>query len=55
MMVRSIKWVDEVVPYAPYVTTISTLDENNCQYCAHGDDITLGSNGVDTYKEVLLI
>lgn len=35
-MVRGIKWVDEVVEGAPYVTTLDTLDENNCDFCVHG-------------------
>jgi len=51
-MVRSIKWVDEVVEAAPYVTTIETLDKYNCDYCVHGDDITTTADGVDTYHFV---
>lgn len=35
-MVRGIKWVDEVVEGAPYVTTLETLDKNNCDFCVHG-------------------
>lgn len=35
-MVRGIKWVDEVVEDAPYVTTLETLDNNNCDFCVHG-------------------
>ena len=51
-MVRGIKWVDEVVENAPYVTTIETLDAHNCDFCVHGDDITLTADGVDTYHIV---
>ena len=51
-MVRAIKWVDEVVMGAPYVTTVETLDEYNCDFCVHGDDITLSADGKDTYEEV---
>ena len=40
-MVRAIKWVDEVVEDAPYVTTLETLEEYNCSFCVHGDDITV--------------
>ena len=29
-MVRAIKWVDEVVEGAPYVTTLATLDRSVC-------------------------
>uniref|UniRef100_A0A0N5A367 ethanolamine-phosphate cytidylyltransferase n=1 Tax=Parastrongyloides trichosuri TaxID=131310 RepID=A0A0N5A367_PARTI len=51
-MVRGIKWVDEVVEGAPYSTTIETLDKYNCDFCVHGNDITLTAEGVDTYAEV---
>ncbi|XP_044737621.1 ethanolamine-phosphate cytidylyltransferase [Chrysoperla carnea] len=51
-MVRGIKWVDEVVEGAPYVTTLETLDKYNCQFCVHGDDITVTADGVDTYHLV---
>jgi|UniRef100_A0AC35FGZ6 ethanolamine-phosphate cytidylyltransferase len=51
-MVRGIKWVDEVVEGAPYSTTVKTLDEYNCDFCVHGNDITLTADGVDTYAEV---
>ncbi|XP_022379018.1 ethanolamine-phosphate cytidylyltransferase isoform X4 [Enhydra lutris kenyoni] len=51
-MVRAIKWVDEVVPAAPYVTTLETLDKHSCDFCVHGNDITLTVDGRDTYEEV---
>ncbi|KAK2145981.1 hypothetical protein LSH36_642g03001 [Paralvinella palmiformis] len=51
-MVRAIKWVDEVVENAPYVTTLETLDTYNCDFCVHGDDITTTSDGTDTYHLV---
>lgn len=51
-MVRGIKWVDEVVEDAPYVTNLETLDKYNCDFCVHGDDITLTADGVDTYHIV---
>lgn len=51
-MVRGIKWVDEVVENAPYVTTLDTLEKYNCDFCVHGDDITMTADGVDTYQEV---
>jgi len=51
-MVRAIKWVDEVVEGAPYVTTIETLDQHNCEVCVHGDDITMTADGTDTYHIV---
>ncbi|CAD5220915.1 unnamed protein product [Bursaphelenchus xylophilus] len=51
-MVRGIKWVDEIVEDAPYSTTIETLDKYDCDFCVHGNDITLTADGVDTYAEV---
>ncbi|XP_005105781.2 ethanolamine-phosphate cytidylyltransferase [Aplysia californica] len=51
-MVRAIKWVDEVVEDAPYVTTLETLDEYGCDFCVHGDDITTTADGQDTYHLV---
>jgi len=38
-MVRAIKWVDEVVEGAPYVTNLETLDQHNCDFCVHGGKI----------------
>ena len=51
-MVRSVKWVDEVVEGAPYVTQLQTMDENQAEFCVHGDDITLDADGNDTYHIV---
>lgn len=35
-MIKGIKWVDEVVENAPYVTNLETLDKYNCDFCVHG-------------------
>ena len=51
-MVRAIKWVDEVVENAPYVTELVMLDAHNCDFCVHGDDITTAADGVDAYHKV---
>lgn len=51
-MVRAIKWVDEVVEGAPYITTLDTMDKYQCDFCVHGDDITLDASGEDTYRYV---
>lgn len=37
-MVKGIKWVDEVVENAPYVTTLETLDKYDCGFCVHGSE-----------------
>ena len=51
-MVRAIKWVDEVVEAAPYVTTLDTLARHDAAFCVHGNDITMTAEGVDTYHLV---
>ncbi|KAL1915836.1 uncharacterized protein VTP21DRAFT_6224 [Calcarisporiella thermophila] len=50
--VAACKWVDEVVPNAPYLTTVDTLDAHNCDFCVHGDDITTMADGTDCYQAV---
>lgn len=35
-MVRAIKWVDEVIEGAPYITTRETLIKYNCDFVVHG-------------------
>ncbi len=41
LLVKSCKYVDEVVFDTPYTTTVEVLDDPrvNCKYCAHGDDL----------------
>lgn len=51
-IVESIKWVDEVVQDAPYITTLETLDKYDCDFCVHGSDITLDADGLDCYRFV---
>ncbi|KAH9388022.1 hypothetical protein TYRP_009226 [Tyrophagus putrescentiae] len=51
-MIRAIKWVDEVVEDAPYITTLETMDKHGCDFCVHGNDITLDEHGLDTYRYV---
>ncbi|KAI9348776.1 hypothetical protein DFJ73DRAFT_834867 [Zopfochytrium polystomum] len=50
--VAACKWVDEVVPNAPYVTTVEYLDKYNCDFCVHGDDVTTSADGSDCYELV---
>lgn len=40
-MVRAIKWVDQVVEGAPYVTTLDTLNKYQCDFCVHGGEISI--------------
>lgn len=38
-VIRAVKWGDIVVPNTPYEVTEQILDDFNCQYYIHGDDI----------------
>lgn len=50
IMIKACKWVDEVPDHAtPYVPTLQLLDDLNCQYIGHGDDIILGDDGKSIY------
>lgn len=50
--VAACKWVDEIVPGAPYQTQLEVMDEYKCDFCVHGDDITTMADGSDTYAIV---
>ncbi|KAI8865288.1 Nucleotidylyl transferase, partial [Ramicandelaber brevisporus] len=50
--VRACKWADEVVPDAPYTTSLEWMDRYDCDYCVHGDDITTNADGTDCYQLV---
>lgn len=52
-MVQAVKWVDEVIPDAPYAITEEFMkklfDEYNIDYIIHGDDPCLLPDGTDAY------
>ncbi|ORY98790.1 hypothetical protein BCR43DRAFT_530230 [Syncephalastrum racemosum] len=50
--VAACKWVDQVVPNAPYNTTVEILKEYDIDFCVHGDDITTMADGTDCYQAV---
>ena len=39
-----------ILEAAPYVTTLETLDQYNCDFCVHGDDITMTADGKFTFS-----
>ncbi|KAL2900239.1 Ethanolamine-phosphate cytidylyltransferase [Bienertia sinuspersici] len=53
IMVQAVKWVDEVIPDAPYAITEDFMkklfDECNIDYIIHGDDPCLLPDGSDAY------
>lgn len=51
-IMRSCKYVDEVVEGTPYEVTVEILDKYNCDYYAHGDDIPTNASGDDAIKDV---
>uniref|UniRef100_A0A453HPF3 ethanolamine-phosphate cytidylyltransferase n=1 Tax=Aegilops tauschii subsp. strangulata TaxID=200361 RepID=A0A453HPF3_AEGTS len=52
-MVRAVKWVDDVIPDAPYAITEDFMNklfnEYNIDYIIHGDDPCLLPDGTDAY------
>lgn len=46
-IVGACKWVDEVADETEYTPTIDTLNRYNCDFYAHGDDISIGADGTD--------
>ncbi|RIA86788.1 hypothetical protein C1645_740595 [Glomus cerebriforme] len=50
--VGACKWVDLVVKDAPYFTSLEVMEQYNCDFCVHGDDITTLSDGTDCYQAV---
>ncbi|EPY53017.1 ethanolamine-phosphate cytidylyltransferase [Schizosaccharomyces cryophilus OY26] len=44
------KWVNEVVPYAPYVFDLAWMRKYDCQFVVHGDDISTDAEGNDCYR-----
>ncbi|KAK8447152.1 hypothetical protein SEVIR_8G008700v4 [Setaria viridis] len=53
IMVRAVKWVDDVIPDAPYAITEEFMNklftEYNIDYIIHGDDPCLLPDGTDAY------
>ncbi|PSS17705.1 Ethanolamine-phosphate cytidylyltransferase [Actinidia chinensis var. chinensis] len=53
IIVSAVKWVDEVIPDAPYAITEEFMkklfDEYNIDYIIHGDDPCLLPDGTDAY------
>ncbi|GAM28819.1 hypothetical protein SAMD00019534_119950, partial [Acytostelium subglobosum LB1] len=50
--VRACKWADEVAEGAPYTATVELLKELNCDFCVHGEDISVGADGKDVYETI---
>ena len=53
IMVRAVKWVDDIIPDAPYAITEEFMNklftEYSIDYIIHGDDPCLLPDGTDAY------
>lgn len=47
--VRAVKWVDQVVEDAPYYTSVEFCKRFDIDFIVHGDDVSVGADGTDTY------
>ncbi len=52
LAVSACKWCTTCVPNAPYVTDPLVMDQYQCKYVVHGDDITTDAGGEDCYRIV---
>jgi ethanolamine-phosphate cytidylyltransferase len=50
--VEACRWATKPIGDAPYVTHMDFIDQYDCKYVVHGDDITSDSNGEDCYRFV---
>ena len=51
-IVKACKWADEIVFDTPYEPSIKLLDDLNCDFGVHGDDISTTSDGQDAYGKL---
>jgi len=51
-LLQGCRWVDEVVPDAPYTTQVDFITRHGIHFVAHGDDVTTDADGLDSYRLV---
>ncbi|KAA1086537.1 hypothetical protein PGT21_002574 [Puccinia graminis f. sp. tritici] len=51
-LLQGCRWVDEVIPDAPYTTQVEFIAKYGIHFVAHGDDVTTDANGLDSYRLV---
>jgi ethanolamine-phosphate cytidylyltransferase len=44
-----VRWIDEILYDVPYSPSLETLEQARAEYCIHGDDIPVNSDGVGAY------
>ena len=50
---RGCKWVDYVVENYPYCTRLKDMERLGIDFVAHGDDISVGLDGRNSYQEII--
>ncbi|EAN31539.1 cytidyltransferase-like domain protein [Theileria parva strain Muguga] len=51
-IVQACKWVNDVMVGVPYDVSLDfLLNTAKCDFVAHGDDIAIGTSGIDSYME----
>ncbi|EPY23528.1 ethanolamine-phosphate cytidylyltransferase [Strigomonas culicis] len=50
---RACKWVDFVVENYPYCTRLKDMERLEIDFVAHGDDISVGLDGRNSYQEII--
>merc|ERR1719253_640301 len=53
-LLEHIKWIDEILYDVPYSPEIATLEKARADFCIHGDDMPVNSQGVCAYDEMRL-
>lgn len=51
-ILNHLKWVDEIIYDVSYTPQLSLLSQCNVDFCVHGDDMPVGSDGVGAYDAV---
>ncbi|KPI90879.1 putative ethanolamine-phosphate cytidylyltransferase [Leptomonas seymouri] len=50
---RGCKWVDYVIENYPYCTRLKDMDRLEIDFVVHGDDISVGLDGRNSYQEII--
>jgi ethanolamine-phosphate cytidylyltransferase len=48
-LLRHVRWIDEIVYDVPYSPALATLDLARADFCIHGDDMPVNTDGVGAY------
>jgi ethanolamine-phosphate cytidylyltransferase len=51
-MLNYCKYIDKVVENVPYITTVKTLDDNNCSIFVHGYENVITKHNIDALHEI---